>query len=75
MVSLVGGENSANEQARVMEVLVSDLEFLVTPLEIALNTGLRKEELLRIKPAHMNLTGLPIFEGGLEINPGWSERD
>ena len=60
-----------DEQARLTEVLVDDLAFLRAALDIALNTGLRKEELLLIKPAHINLTGLPIFHNGLEILPNW----
>jgi len=60
-----------DEQIRLMNGLVDDLSFLVAPLEIALNTGLRKEELLLIKPAHVNLTGVPQFCDGLEILPNW----
>ena len=62
---------TADEQVRLMPVLTDDLEFLITPLEIALNAGLRKEELLSIKPEHLNFTGLPMFYNGREVNPGW----
>lgn len=62
---------TADEQPRLMDVLVGDLEFLIRPLEMALNAGLRKEELLAITPAHINLSGMPIFHRGLEILPNW----
>lgn len=60
-----------DEQVPSMPVLSDDLEFLVAPLEIALNAGLRKEELLSIKREYLNFTGLPMFYNGREVNPGW----
>jgi len=62
---------TADEQVRLMEVLVGDLEFLITPFEIAVNCGLRKDELVSIKADHVNLSGVPTFCEGLEILPNW----
>lgn len=62
---------TADEQPRLIDAMVDDLAFLITPLEIALNTGLRKEELLNITPADINLGGFSIFREGLEVLPNW----
>jgi integrase len=62
---------TADEQVRLMEVLIGDLEFLITPFELAVNTGLRKDELVSIKMEHVNFSGVPTFCEGLEILPNW----
>lgn len=66
---------TANERPRLFNVLVNDLAFLRPVIEIARGAGLRKSEILRLQPEHINLTALPMFElvngRDVEIHPGW----
>jgi len=50
-----------DEQARLMKVLVGDLEYLRAPVIVSLGTGLRKSELLSLKAGEINFQQLPIF--------------
>jgi integrase len=64
-----------DEQSRLKAHMVDDLEFLTKAIDISLNAGLRKSELMRLKPEHINFTGLPMFYSvdgnALEVYPGW----
>jgi integrase len=62
---------TAEEQVRFMAALVGDVRFLIAPFEVAINAGLRKDELVSIKAEHVNLSGVPTFCEGLEILPNW----
>ena len=66
-----GLRQSLGEQVRLVGVLTGDLALLITPFEIAVNAGLRKDELVSIKAEHINLSGVPAFCEGLEILPNW----
>ena len=63
-----------DEEARLMQVLVGDLEFLHAPVIVSLGTGLRKSELLSLKAGEINFEQLPIFYRvngrDLAIRPG-----
>lgn len=50
-----------SEYDRLSDVLVGDLLFLRLPLEVALGTGLRKDELLGLKADHINFGNEPKF--------------
>lgn len=61
-----------DEDARFREALTGDLEFLVAPLDIALNAGLRKEELVKIKQGDLNFSNASMFHPcGIEVFPNW----
>ncbi len=63
-----------DEEARLMAVLVGDLEYLRAPIIVSLGTGLRKSELLSLKAGEINFEQLPVFYRvtgrDLSIRPG-----
>ena len=66
---------TANERPRLFAALVDDLAFLRPAVEVARGAGLRKSELLQLKPEHVNLGTLPMFYAvngrEVEILPNW----
>jgi integrase len=65
-----------DEQERMLEVMVGDLEYIRAPFDVSLHTGLRKNvELLKLKVGHLNFTSRPMFfpihGGNVEIPPNW----
>jgi integrase len=66
---------TGNERPRLFAALINDLAFLRTAVEVARGAGLRKAELLQLKPEHINLSSLPVFYAvnGREIDilPNW----
>ncbi len=48
-----------------MEVLVDDLAYLRSPIEVSLGTGVRKHtELLKMKIENINFNSLSVFRPG-----------
>ncbi len=66
---------TANERPRLFAALAGDLVFLRPAVEIARGAGLRKAELLQLKPEHINLSSLPVFYAvngrEIEVLPNW----
>lgn len=66
---------TANERPRLFAALTDDLAFLRPAVEIARGAGLRKAELLQLKPEHINFGSLPVFYPvngrEVEILPDW----
>jgi hypothetical protein len=65
-----------NEQVKLMEVLVDDLEYLRVPIEVSLGTRVRKHtELLKLKIENVNFSGLSVFRPAngrdVEVRPNW----
>lgn len=53
---------TTNEQERMLEVMVGDLDYVRASFEVSPHTGLRKNvELLKLKVAHLNFTSCPMF--------------
>lgn len=48
------------EEARLLDVLVGDLAFLRPAIILALGTGMRRSELMRLKFEHINFGGLDV---------------
>lgn len=67
---------TTDEQERMLQVMVGDLDYIRAPFEVSLHTGLRKNvELLKLKVGHLNFTSHPIFfpihGGNVEIPSNW----
>jgi len=67
---------TTDEQERMLQVMVCDLDYIRVPFEVSLHTGLRKNvELLKLKVGHLNFTSHPIFfpihGGNVEIPSNW----
>ena len=64
------------ERTKLMDVLVDDLEYLRSPIEVSLGTGVRKiTELLELKIENVNFSGLSVFRPAngrdVEVRPNW----
>lgn len=59
------------ERTKLMDVLVDDLEYLRSPIEVSLGTG----ELLELRIEHVNFSGLSVFRPAngrdVEVRPNW----
>ncbi len=67
---------TSDEQERMLDIMVDDLDYLRAPFEVSLHTGLRKNvELLKLKVDHLNFTSRPVFfpihGGNVEIPSNW----
>lgn len=64
------------ERSKLMDVLVDDLEYLRSPVEVSLGTGVRKiAELLELRIENVNFSGLSVFRRAngrdVEVRPNW----
>ncbi len=64
------------ERTKLMQKLVDDLEYLRSPVEVSLGTGVRKiTELLKLRIENVNFSGLSIFRPAngrdVEVRPNW----
>lgn len=64
------------ERTKLMDVLVDDLEYLRSPIEVSLGTGVRKiTELLELRIENVNFSGLLVFRPAngrdVEVRPNW----
>lgn len=64
------------ERTKLMDVLVDDLEYLSSPIEVSLGTGVRKiTELLELRIENVNFSGLSVFRPAngrdVEVRPNW----
>jgi integrase len=50
-----------DEEARLLKVLTGEMSYLQSAVVVALSTGMRKSEQLRLKIKHINFSNVPIF--------------
>lgn len=64
-----------DEESRLLKVLTGELSYLAPAVVVALGTGMRKSEQLRLKVEHINFGNIPVFYPvngrEVEILPNW----